>query len=62
MQAWQTRGTHAALPASTPGADMTNGFQRVSPLNWAMASEAFFPSGTSNKSDFTLERTLLQGG
>lgn len=53
MQAWQRHGTHAALPASTPRADMTNGFQCIFPLSWAMASGAFFTSGTSAKADFT---------
>lgn len=34
----------------------------ISPLSWVMALEAFFASGSSEKADFTLGRTLLQGG
>lgn len=37
-------GTHSAISDSKPMADMTNGFQHISPPSWDMASETFLAS------------------
>lgn len=56
MQGWQIHGTRTAIPASTPMAGMTNGFQHISPPSWDMAPEVFLASATSNKANVALRR------